>query len=571
MASNSTHKGSPRRANFPAQLQQLGQLFQARRLPQARDLGRRLLADHPKQPQLLALLGAIHGQLGEFADAQTCYQTLVKLAPQTPEYHYYLGMSQVMQGRLQAAIEPFETMLRLAPEFAEGHMQMGCLRRDLGQPDLAVRHLERALSLRPGLTEAAVYLGNLQVFLGHLETALTCYQQALAQRPGQPDALAGKALVLERQGQRRAAWQALQPIIGSGRETANAAIIYALLAPDFQATAQAQALLQGLLARGGWAPSQQQELHFALAKLSDKAAQYDLAFMHYRAANDLAAVGFDRVAAQDKARRIRQYFRRGVPPSLPLPGSSEPIPLFIVGMPRSGTSLVEQMLASHSQVAAGGELELLAQLEARLPAQLGSQLSYPECLQAAQADSLAALAQDYLAAIQPIAQGCRYVTDKLPGNYQRLGLIQCLFPHARIIHTVRDARDTCLSCYFQNFGHTQRYASNLRDLASVYNAYRALMRHWHATLQLPLFDVHYEALVSEPEATLRQLLAFCDLPWQDACLQFHRNPRQVRTASYNQVRQPLYRSAVGRWQHYQAHLGELLEALELPPSETMHA
>jgi hypothetical protein len=320
-------------------------------------------------------------------------------------------------------------------------------------------------------------------------------------------------------------------------------------------------LLSGLLGRGGLAPSQQQDLHFALGKLCDRAGDYDAAFAHYEAGNRLAPIPFDVPALRDKAERIKHVFSGpDVPAAEPVP-NARPIPIFIVGMPRSGTSLVEQILASHPDVAAGGEMETLPNIERAAGEILGRADVYPDCLSGAQPAAMARLATRYREVIAGVAGGARFVTDKLPSNYERLGLIQRLFPEARIIHTLRDPRDTCLSCYFQHFGNTHTYSANLRALGQVYGIYRDLMVNWRATLASPVLDIAYESIVAEPEASIRRMLEFCGLSWHAACLDFHASTRQVNTASYDQVRQPLYDSSVGRWRHYERHLAELLDAL----------
>lgn len=544
-----------------SRLPELARLFQAGRLAEARALGRQLLAALPRQPQVLAMLGAIHGQLGEFREAEACYRALVSLEPRDAMHQCYLGLSLVMQQRLPEAVPVFARMLQLRPDFAEGHMQMGCLLRDLGQHEAAAGHFERALQLMPGLADAAVFLGNLRVFQGRMDAALSSYEQALRHRPGHPDAVAGKALILERRGDKDTAWALLQPLVAQNAVTPNVAIGYALLAPRFGAETQARTLLQNSLARGGLAPTQQQELHFALGKLCDKAGDYDTAFQHYTAGNRLTQIPFDVPGMRARAERIKQVFARPDVPAAAAAPQAGPVPIFIVGMPRSGTSLVEQILASHPDVAAGGELEVLPDIERAAAELLGRSETYPECLIGATAEEMARLAERYRSAIAQIAQGARYVTDKLPPNYERLGLIQRLFPEARIVHTRRDPRDTCLSCFFQNFGNTHAYTTDLRALGAVYGHYRELMAHLHATLSMPILDIDYEAIVAAPEANVRRLLEFCGLSWHDDCLNFHAAKRYVNTASYDQVRQPLYDSSVGRWRHYERHLAELQEAL----------
>lgn len=544
-----------------AQFRELVHLFQTNRIPEARALGLRLVEEEPHNSQILSMLGAIHGRLGEFKEAEVCYRTLVSLEPGFFQHHCYLGLALVMQGQLAEALAPFQEMLRLRPDFPEGHMQMGCLLRDLGQHDLAVEHLRKTLQLSPLLHDAAVFLANILIFRGDMDEALEFCNQVLAKVPGHPDALASKALSMEKQGHHDAAWGCLTPIIAGNAVTPATAIIYAKLAPKYGSADHAISVLNSVLSRASWAPSQRQEMYFALGELNDKAGSYDSAFVCYRSANALYPHQFDLGAMRNKAEKIAEIFSGDNIPAARQPSAELPTPIFIVGMPRSGTSLVEQILASHPDVAAAGELEVLSEVERRATSITGNHGSYPECLRCVSSSEMTVLAGHYLSAIANIAKGVQFVTDKLPVNYERLGLIEKLFPNARIIHTTRHPLDTCLSCYFQNFGNTHTYSSDLRALGEVYRVYERLMRHWREKLSIRIHDLSYEALVSEPEQTVRRLLEFCGLPWDLRCLEFHKSERYVNTASYNQVRQPIYQRSVGRWKNYEAHLGELMAIL----------
>ncbi|MHB8453982.1 MAG: tetratricopeptide repeat-containing sulfotransferase family protein [Acidiferrobacterales bacterium] len=543
------------------QVGELVRLLQTNQIQEARALGIRLARMSPNNAQVLSILGATHGRLGEFREAESCYQALVAIEPWSFQHHCYLGLSLVMQRRLEEAIKPFSTMLQLRPDFAEGHMQMGCLLRDLGHLDPAIDHLRQAIRLAPALVDAVVFLANILVYRGEIGEALNLCDLALAKRPDHPEVLASRALVLEKQGRRDDAWQCITATVTGNAVTPNAAIIYAKLSPKYGYAERGKALLNEMLSRSSLAPSQRQEMHFALAELSDKTAEYDTAFSHYRAANALSPHRIDVDRTRKKAESLIEVTSRTNLPAVRETPQNAPTPIFIVGMPRSGTSLVEQILASHPDVAAAGELEVLNDVEHRASSLMGRPEPYPECLSSASVSELAALARPYLDAITSISAGAQFVTDKLPGNYERLGLIEKLFPNARIIHTIRHPLDTCLSCYFQNFGNTHTYSSNLRALGEVYRIYEKLMAHWHATLSIGILDVHYETLVNSPETEVRRLLKFCQLPWEPRCLEFYNSGRYVNTASYDQVRQPIYQTSVGRWKHYESHLDELIDAL----------
>lgn len=544
-----------------AQIHELARLFQANRIPEARILGRSLVNAAPDNTQVLMLLGALHGRLGEFKEAESCYESLCRLEPNSFEHYCYLGLARVMQKRLDEARAPFEKMLQLRPDFAEGHMHMGCLLRDLGRHDLATGYLRRALHLSPGLHDAAVFLANILIFQGSLDEAIVLCDRVLARAPYHSEALASKALILEKQGKPDAAWRCLAPLVSANTVTPGTAIVYAKLAPKYDRVDQAMSLLNSVLSRASLAPSQRQELHFALGELNDKAGNYDAAFANYHAANSLYPYRCNVVEMQKKADQIIGIFSGDGLPAARHDPDRCPRPIFILGMPRSGTSLVEQILAAHPDVAAGGELEILPDVERRAPGIIGSDRNYPDCLRDASGDRMTALANLYLDAVSAISRGAGFITDKLPGNYERLGLIEKLFPDARIIHATRHPLDTCLSCYFQNFGNTHVYSSDLRALGEIYRIYERLMRHWREKLSIRIHDLSYEALVSEPEKTVRTLLEFCGLPWDPHCMDFHQSKRYVNTASYDQVRQPIYQRSVGRWKNYEAHLGELMTIL----------
>ncbi len=432
-----------------------------------------------------------------------------------------------------------------------------------------MEHLRKALQLSPMLHDAAVFLANILIFRGDMDEALGFCDRVLVSAPGHPEASASKALILEKQGQRDAAWECLTPIVAGNAVTPGAAIIYAKLAPKYGSADRAMALLNSMLSRASWAPSQRQEMLFALGDLNDEAGNYDAAFTHYRSANSLYPHRLDMQALWNKAENIIKIFsNKNISAANQAPDGT-PTPIFIVGMPRSGSSLVEQILANHPDVAAAGELVVLEDVERRAADMMGNRGGYPECLSGASPSEMTDLAGCYLDVITDIAKGARFVTDKLPANYERLGLIEKLFPNALIVHTTRHPLDTCLSCYFQNFGNTHTYSSSLRALGEVYRIYERLMAHWHETLSIGILDVSYEALVSDPERAVRTMLEFCNLPWEPRCLEFHKSTRYVNTASYDQVRQPIYRSSVGRWKHYEFHLGELIEALHEPPDDIL--
>ena len=239
----------------------------------------------------------------------------------------------------------------------------------------------------------------------------------------------------------------------------------------------------------------------------------------------------------------------------------EAAPIFIVGMPRSGTSLVEQILASHPEVFGAGELPYIDHIALALGKHAEGTAAYPACLPNIPDSAFKGFAESYLKEALGAAGEAAVVTDKAPLNFRHLGLILLLFPKARIVHCRRDPLDTCLSCFFQNFAAGQDYSFDLRELGRFYRDYREMMSAWSEVLPAPVFDLVYEDLVADLEGVGRSLLSFCGLDWHPDCARFFETRRPVLTASRVQVRQPVYSSSVGKWRRYAAHLGPLVEAL----------
>ena len=235
-------------------------------------------------------------------------------------------------------------------------------------------------------------------------------------------------------------------------------------------------------------------------------------------------------------------------------------------MPRSGTSLVEQILASHPEVFGAGELELIHHYASTLTPTLGAKEPYPLCLSHINQTVLEQFSTDYIHQLEKLDPTAKYVTDKMPQNFLHLGFIALLFPNAKVIHCIRNSLDTCLSCYFQPFIKGHAYSYNLTHLGAYYQQYQRIMRYWKALLPLDIFEIEYESLIEDMETQSRRLLEYCGIAWDDACLKFYETKRVVKTASYQQVRKPIYKSSVNRSDNYKAFIEPLIEAMKRPYS-----
>ncbi len=326
------------------------------------------------------------------------------------------------------------------------------------------------------------------------------------------------------------------------------------------------AALEALAAAGNrLAPAKRVFVHFALGKALDDIGEHDRAFGHFRLGNALKRreVQYDESAHQLGFRRLIEQYHHAPLQGIAAAGDPSPLPIFVVGMPRSGSTLVEQILASHRQVHAAGELQNLSRVIAAAANSKSEPIPIPSCVTQPDAEGLRQIGQAYLASLPPLAAGKRRITDKLPTNFLHVGLIRLILPNARIIHTLRDPVDTCLSCYSKLFSHGVPFSFDLEELGADYRQYHELMAHWRSVLPPgAMCEVRYEDVVDDLEGQARRLLDYCGLPWDASCLTFHKTERPIATASQVQVRRPVYRSSLSRWRRYEAHLKPLLVEIE---------
>ena len=437
--------------------------------------------------------------------------------------HYRLGVSQWRLGGAQAG-EHLRKAVQLSPEFAMGH--------------------------------AALAAWSLQY--GQVESADQASRRALELAPNDNSVLQTRAAVLEVLGDLEGAWHLVERLVESGFQSMPLTRLYGRMAHYHGQQPQALALVQQQLQASNQSAQDRARLHFTAAELLDSLGRYDDAFDHARRGNQLARPAYDPAAHERTFDAFIRYFTRQRLSSLARARVRSDKPVFIVGMPRSGTSLVEQILASHPAVHGGGELEAMTGVWAATLQTLSARpAEYPACLDRLRVEQAGALGQRYLQALVSLSPTAAWITDKLPLNFLHLGLIALLLPGARVIDCRRDPRDSCLSCFMTMFevGNDFKYA--LDHTAHFYCQYRRLMRHWQQALDLPILEVSYEELVRDAENQTRRMLTFLGLPWDERCLRFHENMRPVTTSSMQQVRRPLYQSSIGRWRNYERYLREL--------------
>lgn len=454
---------------------------------------------------------------GRVEEAITAYEALLQREPGLADSWYNLGWLQRQARRYEASLEAYARALALDvrdPE--EVRLNRAVILSDhLFRPGEALAELEAALELRPDYIAALLNLGNLHEDLGDREAAERAYRRAVEVAPDDALALSRLAGLLD--GQSADSGE----IIGKLR---------AALATDRGAPEQA-------------------DLGFALGRLLDSEAQYASAFEAYAAANRASRrsfggsfAGYDRQAHERMVDRLIAAF----PAAVDSDGAASPA-IFVLGMFRSGSTLVEQILAAHSRIVSGGELDLIPALASEIG-------GYPESLAAAAAADIDSWRRFYLDGLRPCVRAGSRVTDKRPDNFLHVGLIKTIFPQAKIVHTRRNRLDNLLSLYFLHLDPGMAYALDLGDAAHWHGEYERLMAHWKHLYPNDIFDVDYEAVIGDPKGTLKPLLAFLGLDWEEAVLDFHRRKARVKTASAWQVRQPLHARSAGRWKNYEKEL-----------------
>ena len=511
------------------------QLHRTGKLPQAEQVFRQILQTAPQNATAWCFLGMICHDTGRFDEAVKCYRRALELKPDFQEVHNNLGNTLFSLGKTDEAVAHLKKALEINPRFAYAHNVLGAVYRKQSNLDKAIHHFQEAVRCVPNYTDAHSNLGAVFLDQGRLAKAAEQFRAALRIDPNYVQALHN-----------------LESLSKDGHH---------------QFTDQDIDRMKERLESGQLPLDDASLLSFTLASVYETRREFATSFEYYRQANDKRrqVLASQNMAFQPPryAQRMdamiatftRDYFQRTAGM-----GVDSELPIFVVGMPRSGTTLVEQIISSHPDVFGAGEREDMKQITQQLPQDMGTAVGYPACMNGVDEQTVRNTAERHLQHLVELGRGAARVIDKTPQNFQLLGLIGTLFPKARIIHCRRDPMDVCLSCYCQNFD-TIRFATNLDDIGFYYRHYERMMEHWRQVMRVPIHDVVYEELVADQEVVSREMLQFCGLEWDDRCLNFQQNRRAVQTASKVQVRKPIYKSSVRRWERYAEFLGPLKDAL----------
>jgi tetratricopeptide (TPR) repeat protein len=550
-------------------------VHRAGHLQQAEQLYRQVVLLNPAFPgawQVWYLLGAACQSQGKYTEAEACLQQSLRIKPDFVDAHDYLGVTFAHQAKYSQAADSFRRVLEIQPNHADACFHLGLALSSQGKFFEAEPAFREAVRLRPNDVKSYTKLAYALFRQKKIDEAMATFQQALRLQPNSAEAHYALSVALVDLGKLDEAVVQLHEVLRLKPDFAGAYGVLSELFKEghYQLLPAEIDSIRKLLAEGRLGIFDHSALQFALAFVADKLGNYDEAFLHYRQGNEAKQQAFQQFGTAFDIDKHRQFIDERIEAYTPELlrqvasfGHTSEVPVFIVGVPRSGTSLVNHILSAHPQATAPGEFLDIPNMVAELPRTVGRSGKLSELLPRLNREMVQSLAERYLSRLAQLGGTAVRITDKLPENYFHLGFISVLFPQARIIHCRRNPLDNCLSCYMHNFSHL-RFIASLESLGLYYREYERIMAHWQRVLPIRIYEVQYEDLIARQEIVSRELIAFCGLPWNDSCLAFHRNPRAVHTASRMQVRQPIYRSSVNRWRKYSSYLAPLLKALGEP-------
>jgi tetratricopeptide (TPR) repeat protein len=545
------------RTDLPTLLKQADQLRRGGRLAESEALCRQLLKAEPNLAPAWECLSLIAHAVGNGPQAADLMAKAAAAAPRAASYRRNLCEMLRRLGRLPEALAAGREATRLDPTDPVGFYNLGIALDDSGDLPGAKAAFARAVELDPRHNLAWNNYGSVLNRLGDEAAALDAYRRAVDIDPAHAEAQNNIAAILIDRGELDEARERLQAAIDARPDFLEAHQNVSTLTRYTPEDPHYRFLEEQLAARDGLAPEQRLRLLFAVGKAREDVGHYDLAFIAYREANRLkrASLRFDEARSERLAEALIAAF-----PEAPSPAPSVPVdslPVFIVGMPRSGTTLLEQVLCSHPDVHGAGELKDFHAVLRDHP-KTGDMARAAEWVPALTAEDCRDIGAAYLERLRAHHGAALRITDKMPGNFHYLGFIRRCLPGARIIHSMRDPMDSCWSNFTRLFNDTMEFAYDLEELGRYYRRYLRLMRHWDRLLPAEcLLHLPYEAMVADLETQARRVIEFVGLPWDERCLRFHENRRPVRTASVAQVRKPIYSSSVGRWASYGERLAPL--------------
>ncbi len=493
-------------------------------------------------------------------EAEFCYQLVLRDSADHPDANNLMGTLAIEADELAIAVDFFKKALKKRPKDPNFRNNLGNAFVLAKEPSEAVSHLRRAIKAKPDFVEALVNLANAYRQLGRATLAREQFEKAVRLHPDHPSALIGFGEVLTELGEMDEAISVFRDAIKRNVSPAQA-FHYLSTVHTFSTNDPEPDLIEDRIADPTLDEMERVSLHHSAGKMQSDLKRHDDAFAHFSKAKEIVGANFHIAKHRKTYDQVSSLFTPAFFDERKDFGVASERPVFIVGMPRSGTTLTEQIAASHPKVFGAGELSDVRQLITSISGStIEGQAFVREMGDMTPARSRE-LAERYLAVLKKHSRSAERVTDKLPHNFELLGFIALLFPNAKVVHCRRNPIDTCVSCFTHQFSDFHGYNSNLNKLGLYYREYVRLMQHWETALPMTIFENRYETMTSDQEAQTRKLIDHIGLEWDDRCLTFYETKRLVQTPSRWQVRQPIYRSSVKSWKKYEQHLGPLIDAL----------
>jgi len=520
-----------------------------------------------KNAKAFHALGMAYAEIEDYPRALECLENSVGLAPKHAAFRVDFAWALEKASLDYEAGIQYHLACETDPNHLDSFMLYGDHLNKCHRHDEALECFKRAEHLSPRNLDIFDRFGLAYLGMGNTDAAIEKFNLALKQDQNRLSSLDGIGQVYQELGNIDDAIKIADKIISIDPDLPNGYLLKSRIKKSSKDDGLAEQL-QEVLANTDMGESAKTLIYFALGKVYDDQKNYQQAFKYYAEGNKLRNESFEYDSAIDEDRfdKIIETFSTDFLSQHRNLGAVSDLPVIIAGMPRSGTTLTEQIISSHPSVLGAGEVSFWGRAKTAMPLRMSSAKPFPECVQDLSPEAAKDIAAMYESTLRkvvgPASHGIKHITDKMPHNFLNLGLIALLFPNVKIIHTRRDPIDTCLSIYFQNFNDAHPYSFDLTNLGRHYKQYERIMQHWHNILPGRIMDINYEDTIADPEYWSRKLISHIGLEWDDACLSPHKLERTVKTASHWQVRQPIYKTSVQRWKNYEAYIQPLIEALK---------